>query len=245
MTFRTAYGNKYSENGWQMCNRDECDIVRIPNLFLVDTAPLRRGAPLTILGAWLRWYDQNVREIISPVWGWSRDNAVGNSNHLSGTAVDIDAPRLPMGPYTMPRSLVDRVNHGLSLFEGSVFWGRRWNTPDEMHFQMAWREGDPRNEAFAAKLRAGHLGIYGAASIPGPAPQPSSSRPTLRRGSTGPDVNYLQSLFNRAYPAYSRLAVDGDFGPATETVAREFQRRSGLPSDGVVGAATWRALGVK
>ena len=48
MTFRTVYGNTYSENGWRMCNRDECDITRIPNLFLVDTAPLRKGAALTI-----------------------------------------------------------------------------------------------------------------------------------------------------------------------------------------------------
>ncbi|MGF7124025.1 M15 family metallopeptidase [Rhodococcus sp. BE178] len=170
MSFRKPYGYEYSENGWRMCDRNECDIVRIPNLFLVDTAPLRKGAPLTILGAWLRWYDQNVREIISPVWGWSNTNDVGNSNHLSGTAVDIDAPRLPMGPYTMPRDLVDKVNRGLALFEGSVFWGRSWDTPDEMHFQMAWREGDPRNEAFAAKLRSGHLGIYAPAPTPTPTP---------------------------------------------------------------------------
>ncbi len=47
MSFRTAYGNTVSENGWRMCNRDECDIVRIDELYLVDTAPLRKGAPLT------------------------------------------------------------------------------------------------------------------------------------------------------------------------------------------------------
>ncbi len=31
---------------------------------------------------------------------------------------------------------------------------------------MAFREGDSRNEAFAAKLRAGHLGIYGTPTTP-------------------------------------------------------------------------------
>ncbi|SCZ14333.1 D-alanyl-D-alanine carboxypeptidase [Rhodococcus erythropolis] len=247
MTFRTIYGNTYSENGWRMCDRNECDIPRIPNLFLVDTAPLRKGAPLTILGAWLKWYDVNVEEILSPVWGWSATNTVANSNHLAGASVDVNAPKYPMGYYRMPSGLVAKVNTGLELFGGSVYWGRRWNTPDEMHFQMAWREGDARNDAFAAKLRAGYLGIYGGGANPAPAPNPapSTSRPTLRRGDTGEHVRYLQDLLNRLYASYSRLAVDGDFGPATENVVRQMQGRIGIGVDGIVGPATWRAMGVK
>lgn len=160
MSFRTAYGNTTSENGWRMCNRDECDIPRIPELYLVDTAPLRKGAPLTILGAWLYWYDRNVEEITSPVWGWSDTNDVGDSNHLAGTAVDVMAPKYPWQRYTMDAATQAKVRKGLGLFEGSVFWGRDWSRPDEMHYQLAWAEGDKRNEAFAAKLRAGYLGIY-------------------------------------------------------------------------------------
>lgn len=163
MSFRTAYGNTVSENGWRMCNRDECDIVRIPELYLVDTAPLRKGAPLTILGAWLYWYDRNVEEITSPVWGWSATNDVANSNHLAGTAVDVLAPKYPWQRYTMDAATQAKVRKGLALFEGSVFWGRDWSRPDEMHYQLAWTEGDKRNEAFAAKLRAGYLGIYAPA----------------------------------------------------------------------------------
>lgn len=168
MSFRTAYGNTVSENGWRMCNRDECDIVRIPELYLVDTAPLRKGAPLTILGAWLYWYDRNVEEITSPVWGWSATNDVGDSNHLAGTAVDVMAPKYPWQRYTMNAATQAKVRKGLALFEGSVFWGRDWSRPDEMHYQMAWPEGDKRNDAFAAKLRAGYLGIYAPAQPPAP-----------------------------------------------------------------------------
>jgi hypothetical protein len=171
MSFRTVYGNTTSENGWRMCNRDECDIPRIPELYLVDTAPLRKGAPLTILGAWLYWYDRNVEEITSPVWGWSDTNDVGDSNHLAGTAVDVMAPKYPWQRYTMDAATQAKVRKGLALFEGSVFWGRDWSRPDEMHYQMAWAEGDKRNDAFAAKLRAGYLGIYGQAlNPPNPAP---------------------------------------------------------------------------
>lgn len=166
MSFRTAYGNTHSENGWRMVNRDECGLVTIPNLFLTETAPLRKGAPLTILGAWLRWYDQNVEEISTSVWGWSATNDVADSNHLSGTAIDINAPRYPWGSRVMPAATIEKVRRGLKLFEGTVFWGADWQRADEMHYQMALREGDPRNEAFAQKLRAGHLGIYGAQTVP-------------------------------------------------------------------------------
>ena len=61
---------------------------------------------------------------------------------------------------------------------------------------------------------------------------------TLRRGSKGSGVKALQKGLNRVFPAYSKLAVDGDFGPATERVVREFQRRSGIGVDGIVGKVT-------
>lgn len=67
----------------------------------------------------------------------------------------------------------------------------------------------------------------------------------LRRGSKGQAVTDLQAKLNRSYPAYSKLTVDGDFGPATEAVVREFQRRvPGLAVDGIAGPATLRALGL-
>lgn len=61
---------------------------------------------------------------------------------------------------------------------------------------------------------------------------------TLRVGSTGNAVRSLQRGLNRVFPAYSKLTVDGDFGRATESVVIEFQTRSGLVPDGVVGLNT-------
>lgn len=92
----------------------------------------------------------------------------------------------------------------------------------------------------AALARYG-VRLSGSASGSKPAPKPKASS-VLSRGSSGSAVRTLQRELNRVFPAYSRLAVDGHFGPATEKVVREFQRRAGLKVDGYVGPATQAAL---
>lgn len=185
-----------------MCNRDECAIVNIPNLYLVDTAPLRKGAPLTILGAWIYWYDRNVEEIFTPVWGWSATNDVPNSNHLAGTAVDICAPKYPWGSRTMSAAKKAKVREGLKLFEGSVFWGADWSKADEMHYQLAWPEGDKRNDAFAKKLLDGYLGIYKPApSTPTPTPKPPEV-PVVEKDPVADFQKFKTSASDRALLEY-------------------------------------------
>jgi peptidoglycan hydrolase-like protein with peptidoglycan-binding domain len=69
-----------------------------------------------------------------------------------------------------------------------------------------------------------------------PTPPAPKVRQTVRRGSTGPDVKYLQQKLGR-------LKVDGIFGPATERKVRAFQRRQRITVDGIVGPATWSRIG--
>lgn len=71
-----------------------------------------------------------------------------------------------------------------------------------------------------------------------------SNRPSVSKGSTGQNVKDVQARLNRDYPLYSKLVVDGIFGAGTEAVVKEFQRRSNLTADGIVGPATYKALGL-
>lgn len=243
MSFRNVYGNDWSENGWRMCNRDECVLVDGP---FMNTAPLRRGPAEIILGDFVRRYHAQVAPIVSAVWGWSLTNDVGDSNHLSGTAVDINATQWPWGIRKMPQWLIDRVNALLADYyidgQCGIYWGRNWNRPDEMHFQLNWREGDPRYARLIAKIQGKPPVIVNP-----PAPGGSvgaDGKPILRIGSKGAEVRQLQAGMNAVFADYSKLDVDGEYGPLTAAVIAEFQRRSHLKITdyGVVGAITRKEL---
>ena len=62
---------------------------------------------------------------------------------------------------------------------------------------------------------------------------------TLKKGSSGKDVEYLQSLLaERGYG----IAADGIFGKATEEAVRKEQEKGGISADGIVGQRTWELL---
>ena len=65
------------------------------------------------------------------------------------------------------------------------------------------------------------------------------NHPTLRKGDSGPDVVYLQTLLCFVGDP---IAVDGKYGSGTEKAVRAFQQSVGLTADGVVGPMTWDAL---
>ena len=68
----------------------------------------------------------------------------------------------------------------------------------------------------------------------------TSTRTTIKNGSTGSDVKTLQAMLNEVYGFV--LAVDGIFGNKTEGLVKQYQQDHGLVVDGIVGSATWTSL---
>jgi peptidoglycan hydrolase-like protein with peptidoglycan-binding domain len=70
-------------------------------------------------------------------------------------------------------------------------------------------------------------------------PDPILPWPLVRRGDNVFPVRPLQQLLRaRNQP----LAVDGIFGPQTESAVKAFQQSKGLTADGIVGPLTWPKL---
>ena len=57
----------------------------------------------------------------------------------------------------------------------------------------------------------------------------------------GEDISDLQARLSAM--GFDCGRIDGHMGPLTEAALREFQRNTGIPTDGVCGPATFRALG--
>lgn len=88
-------------------------------------------------------------------------------------------------------------------------------------------------DAFRSSVAAAMGGSFSdVRSVPPVQP----ARAMLRRGDTGEAVRTLQGKIS--------VPIDGNFGPKTEAAVKSFQTANGLVADGLVGPATWKALGL-
>lgn len=78
-------------------------------------------------------------------------------------------------------------------------------------------------------------GLYGEEDLP-----VEITRPTLRKGSKGADVEDLQTALNKL--GFDCGNVDGIFGTKTYNAVVAFQTEKLLNIDGIVGKKTWKAL---
>ena len=75
--------------------------------------------------------------------------------------------------------------------------------------------------------------------------RPPSDVSPIREGDTGLAVTGLQyflSIISQVNSAFSRLSIDGDFGPSTRQAVIAAQQYFNLPATGVVDLATWLSI---
>lgn len=225
-----------SQNGWPAGSQAEANVAVFTVPYTSVRLPLNRECAPALLSM-ARWWHVNI-EPLTPghCWGWANRAIRGStatSNHASGTAEDLNAPKHPLGARgTVPAS--KRAAIRAAAAERGLRWGGDYTSrPDEMHFEVI--VGRDRMRQIVARIQG----------KPSTAPKPRpAGRPTIRKGSTGQPVRDVQNRLKTAYPRYARhLVVDGIFGAATDKAVREFQRRAGLAVDGIVGRNTWAKLG--
>ena len=79
------------------------------------------------------------------------------------------------------------------------------------------------------------VGMEGDVPVP-------TSKPTLRKGATGPYVVECQEDLLKLGYDLSPYGADGKYGNTTIREVKKFQTKSGLTADGICGQMTWAAL---
>ena len=133
-----------SQNGWKASKiRDEIgiDSFVIPGTKL-KLACAKAVAPLLV------GFAAEFHELIEPIdegtlddWGYAYRDVRGStttlSNHSSGTAIDLNATKHPLGKVgTFPNEKVPMIR-ALAKKYGLIWGGDYKNRKDEMHFEIA------------------------------------------------------------------------------------------------------------
>jgi peptidoglycan hydrolase-like protein with peptidoglycan-binding domain len=225
-----------SQNGWPAGSSSQIPLVGLTVDGVRFPAGVRSGDVGAVLGYVARRVDAEVESLVAGwCWGHAYRPVRGGttlSNHSSGTAIDINAPRHPIGSSnTFSATQQARIRAILADCDGVIRWGGDYSSrKDDMHFEINVRPGDARLSALARRVGGG-----GGGGTPSPSPPWS----TVRRGATGFRVVAIQHLLRHRGLS---LTVDGVFGAATAERVVAFQRRQALAADGIVGDRTWSAL---
>ena len=232
------------------------------------TGRVRKGDAYTVLNELCRRFNNEV-EKINPAhsWGWAYRPVRGASvvsEHAAGTAIDLNAPKHPLGRQgTFTRSQVNKINQILRDLDGAVRWGGNYaGRKDEMHFEL--QGGVKKLAAVAKKIKGSSTGTAGtskpSASKPKPKPVGKNLRtdawlksrlPKITTGTSKNSVCHLVGLYQRQQRAPYKLVHDQHWGPATDQhfrwvgqLQKELNRWKGtkLAVDGSFGDSTFNRV---
>ncbi len=147
-----------SHNGWPVITTGLWPLPAV-------TGSVKSGPVWTVLNWLAREYAARVEKINrGDSWGYAHRVVRGGSawsNHASGTAVDFNASRHPMGRRgTMTAKQATACRQLERDADGVLNWGD--NIPDEMHWEIAKGISGAAVEKFATKLLQRALNARGA-----------------------------------------------------------------------------------
>lgn len=156
----------FSQNGYSANDVNLTQNATIPGT--TRKIRVRKGPAGELLLWFAGQFDKLVEDIEAGQlddWGYAERPIKGGtalSNHASGTAIDLNAPKHPLGARgTFSKAQVDRIHGLLNKAQGCIRWGGDYSgRADEMHFEIN------KNESACAKaLVAVTLGDTNMASL--------------------------------------------------------------------------------
>lgn len=194
----------------------------------------------------------------APPGNWPRDLAAAIDMSMNSTDM-VTASRRVQAVWANPADTRRKYFNAINGWLGSgdaIRWDfvtgkKSYASPDhKWHTHTEFRRryvNDPMARKALVSMYRGETHDQWLVSI-GQAPKPKPTVRDLRLTTPwmrGDDVKRLQQKLKTNYRSYAgQLTVDGVFGPQTDGVVREFQRRAGLVVDGIVGPRTRARLGL-
>lgn len=133
-----------TENGWPglPASEDMLNWVTVPGTNV--RLQIQKGQPTQVLSAFCADFHEYVEPLRDPDTAcYTRENSVWNSNHRSGTAVDLNWDLHPFHVRNagFPPDKLAKMRDLLKFYEGIIFWGEDWGEQgigpfDAMHIQM-------------------------------------------------------------------------------------------------------------
>lgn len=212
-----------SQNGWSGIKSSSSTAL---SNFPPVTGKVRAGDVEVVLQWVADQYEKRVESIRkSWSWGWNYRAIRGYSrlsNHASGTAVDFNAPRHPLGvspTRTMTKAQIRECHEIASETGGVVRWGGAYaGRKDTMHWEIN------ANSARVARLADEIRGEAKPQGRPVGKPKPKPGNVTIvYKGISKSDTESVQRYL-RSIDDYNG-AIDGLYGPDTADAVKRYTRR--------------------
>ena len=137
-----------SQNGWTVIQKSTS--AKLVTYKVPGTAHgllLRRGDAGVLLVDFARWYNRHIEKLslykAGDDYGWwfrKIRNSTEYSNHASGTAIDLNATRHPLGTtaaHSFTQAQIDKIHKRLKRYAGVIRWGGDYvHRKDPMHFEI-------------------------------------------------------------------------------------------------------------
>lgn len=216
-----------SQNGWAV-HTSQTNLTPLSWV----TGRVRGGDVHAIFDDLCAWFHREIETITKAhSWGWAyrpiRGRTSGYSNHASGTAIDLNAPKHPLGARgTFTAAQAAKIRAKMREYGGAIRWGGDYSSgrKDEMHFEI---------NTSAANLRRVVANLGGATTpttSPGVPSTGHDPKTDLERLLDSMDKAELEALiYEQANKAVkdNLAAIGGVVYTKTAEVARDREKRDG------------------